>query len=76
MMLLLIFQHYLFSHFWFATVQLVLHADWQDAWHSPQPKLFVSFFAAGLLIVFICFIMYPSSLMHFFSRGFEKFVCA
>ena len=30
---------YLFSlrHFWFATVQDVLQADWQEAWHSPQP---------------------------------------
>lgn len=27
------------SHFWFATVQEVLHADWQEAWHSPQPPL-------------------------------------
>ena len=25
------------SHFWFATVQEVLHADWQEVWHSPQP---------------------------------------
>ena len=28
---------FLFSHFWFATPQLVLQADWQDVWHSPQP---------------------------------------
>lgn len=28
-----------FSHFWFATVQETLQADWQDAWHSPQPPL-------------------------------------
>jgi len=27
----------LFSHFWFATVQEVLQADWQEVWHSPQP---------------------------------------
>jgi hypothetical protein len=27
----------IFSHFWFATVQEVLQADWQDVWHSPQP---------------------------------------
>jgi len=47
---------YLFSHFWFATVQLVLHADWHDVWHSPQPEFLRSFFNAGLLIVFICFI--------------------
>lgn len=26
-----------FSHFWFATPQLVLQADWQEVWHSPQP---------------------------------------
>ena len=27
----------LFSHFWFATPQEVLQADWQEVWHSPQP---------------------------------------
>jgi len=26
-----------FSHFWLATPQLVLQADWQEVWHSPQP---------------------------------------
>lgn len=26
-----------FSHCWFATPQEVLHADWQEVWHSPQP---------------------------------------
>jgi hypothetical protein len=26
-----------FSHGWFATPQEVLHADWQEVWHSPQP---------------------------------------
>ena len=29
-----------FSHFWFATPQLVLQADWQDVWHSPHPPFF------------------------------------
>jgi hypothetical protein len=48
---------HLFSHFWFATVQLVLQADWQEVWHSPQPEFLRSFFAAGALMVFICFIM-------------------
>jgi hypothetical protein len=24
------------SHFWLATVQLVLQADWHEVWHSPQ----------------------------------------
>jgi hypothetical protein len=26
-----------FSHFWLAMPQLVLQADWQEVWHSPQP---------------------------------------
>src|SRR5699024_12813787 len=26
-----------FLQLWLATVQLVLQADWQEAWHSPQP---------------------------------------
>jgi hypothetical protein len=29
-----------FSHAWFATPQLVLHADWQEVWHSPHPPFF------------------------------------
>ena len=29
----------LFSHFWFATPQEVLQADWQEVWHSPQPPV-------------------------------------
>jgi hypothetical protein len=31
---------FLFSHFWFAIPQLVLQADWQEVWHSPQPPFF------------------------------------
>jgi hypothetical protein len=27
----------LFSQGWLATPQLVLHALWQEVWHSPQP---------------------------------------
>jgi len=30
----------LLSHFWFAMPQLVLQADWQEVWHSPQPPFF------------------------------------
>lgn len=32
-------DHYLFgfSQLWLPTVQEVLHADWQEVWHSPQP---------------------------------------
>lgn len=46
--------NYLFSHGWFATPQEVLHADWHDVWHSPQPpSQFVKFL---VLIVFILLI--------------------
>jgi len=36
-------------------VQLVLQADWQDAWHSPQPPLCTLFLISDLLIVLMCF---------------------
>ena len=29
----------LFSQGWLATPQLVLQADWQEVWHSPQPPV-------------------------------------
>ena len=38
-----LFWIYACSHFWFATVHEVLQADWQDVWHSPQPRFAVSF---------------------------------
>jgi len=37
------FAFYLFSQAWFATVHDVLHADWQDVWHSPQPPVLTVF---------------------------------
>jgi len=45
-----------FSQRWFASVQDVLQADWQDVWHSPQPVF--SFFSLRLpfTTVLICFI--------------------
>ena len=46
--------HY-FSHFWLATVQEVLQADWQDAWHSPQPPFKADSLRLALLRVLICF---------------------
>jgi hypothetical protein len=45
----------LFSHFWFATVQEVLQADWQEVWHSPQPPLQALFFRVAPFKVWICF---------------------
>jgi len=48
-------RYLLFSHFWFATVQEVLQADWQEVWHSPQPPVAAVFFRLLLLIVLMCF---------------------
>ena len=48
------------SHFWFATVQEVLQADWQEAWHSPQPPFAQLSFRFAWLSVLICFIKTPT----------------
>ena len=45
----------LFSHFWFAIPQLVLQADWQEVWHSPQPPFFALLQRFFVLIVVILF---------------------
>ena len=50
----------LLSHFWFAIPQLVLQADWQDVWHSPQPPFFALSQRLRVLIVLICFIVKAS----------------
>ena len=47
-----------FSHFWFATVQEVLQADWQEAWHSPQPPVLRLSFKQFFAMVLICFILF------------------
>ena len=52
---------YFCSQLWFPTVQDVLHADWQDVWHSPQPPFFTVFCKFFVFNVLICFI-YVSSL--------------
>ena len=52
---------YYFSQTWLPTVQEVLQADWQDAWHSPQPPFFRDACMVGLLTVLMCFINEPSS---------------
>jgi hypothetical protein len=46
----------LFSHFWLATPQDVLQADWQDVWHSPQPPVFALFSRSRVAMVLILFI--------------------
>ena len=48
----------MFSHFWFATVQEVLQADWQEAWHSPQPPLAQLSLRLALFRVLTCVIVY------------------
>jgi len=53
-----IIRHYyfLFSQVRFATVHEVLHADWQEAWHSPQPPLQALSFTDDFVRLFTCFI--------------------
>ena len=48
---------FLFSHFWLATPQEVLQADWQEVWHSPQPPVAALLFRSRVLMVTICFII-------------------
>ena len=66
-------DHYLrFSQDWFPTVQEVLHADWQDVWHSPQPPFFMDSFSVLEVNVFTRFTLsssYPAPL-----RGIFKIV--
>jgi hypothetical protein len=38
-----------------ATVQEVLQADWQEAWHLPQPPVFTVDLRFLLVMVVICF---------------------
>jgi hypothetical protein len=52
----------LFSHCWLAIPQLVLQADWQDVWHSPQPPFFALWQRLSVLIVLICSIVLTSEI--------------
>lgn len=47
-----------FLQVWLATVQEVLQADWQEAWHSPQPEL-ADVFMQGFWMVVTCFMVFP-----------------
>ena len=47
----------LFSHFWLATPQEVLQADWQEVWHSPQPPVTTLLVRSRVAIVLIRSIM-------------------
>jgi hypothetical protein len=47
-----------FSQTWFATPQEVLHADWQEVWHAPQPPVFRVFLRSRVLSVLILFMAF------------------
>lgn len=49
---------YFFWQDWFATVQLVLQALWQEAWHSPQPPVWALWLRQGFWMVWMCFILF------------------
>ena len=46
-----------FSHFWLATPQEVLQADWQEVWHSPQPPFLTLLERSRVTSVRILFIV-------------------
>ena len=50
----------LLSHCWLAIPQLVLHADWHDVWHSPQPPFLAELQRFFVSIVLIRFMVYTS----------------
>ena len=64
----------LFSHCWLATPQLVLQADWQEVWHSPQPPCFALAHRSRVSMVLILSIIRFSNLveMDFCHIGLEK----
>ena len=41
-------------------MQDVLHADWHEAWHLPQPPFLADSLRLALLIVLMCFILKTS----------------
>ena len=53
-------DYLLCSHFWFATVQEVLQADWQEVWHSPQPPCIAVCFRVAEVKVLMCFMEFSS----------------
>jgi len=53
-----------FSHFWLATPQLVLQADWQEVWHSPQPPFLALAHRLRVSRVLILFMIQISNLLN------------
>ena len=60
-LLIFIRTDYLCSQPWLPTVQAVLHADWQEAGHSPQPPVLKVLLSIALFTVVICFFIVQSS---------------
>jgi len=56
-----------FSHFWLATPQLVLQADWQEVWHSPQPPFLALAHISRVARVLILFIFISPFLMNLWA---------
>jgi len=55
-------NYLLCSQTWLPTVQEVLHADWQEAGHSPQPPVRRVFFSIALFTVKVCFLIFITSI--------------
>ena len=61
--------YFLFSQVWFPTVQDVLHADWQDVWHSPHPPFFTVLFNVCVFNVLMCFMSCPPNILQHIARN-------
>ena len=59
-----------FSQLWLPTVQEVLHADWQEVWHSPHPPFFMDSFKVLLFKVFTCFMILASCYIEIFLKNY------
>jgi hypothetical protein len=53
----------MFSQRWLAIVHDVLHADWQDAWHSPQALFPACLRSTALTATLMCFILASTLLL-------------
>ena len=67
-------NYFAFSQLWFPTVQDVLHADWQDVWHSPQPPFFSVFCKDFVFNVLICFM--TCGLLYYFILSAQIYFSA
>jgi hypothetical protein len=64
------------SHCWFATLQEVLLADWQEVWHSPQPPFLADasrFLEFRVLILFM--IIPPVKCICFYYGSIKSGFC-